>query len=163
MPSAVPLLRGAAERAFAAPASVGGHPIAGWKLADGPGWKLADGPRPIAGRTPAREPAGPVAGRQISTQRPVAELPAVGQRSAAESHAAGQRAVAGMPAGGRPRSVPGQRTVVMAEPADSFRVPVTTCSPRERIDGDAVTRPPGGLTTTRPGPSAPRSRGPHPR
>ncbi|MFI5891933.1 phosphatase PAP2 family protein [Actinoplanes sp. NPDC051513] len=133
MPSAVLLLRGAPELAFVAPASVGGHPIAGWKL--------ADGPRPIAGRTLGRAPAEPVAGRQASAQRPVA----------------------GMPPGGRPRAVPGQRTVVMAEPADSSRVPVTTCAPRERIDGDAVTRPPGGLTTTRPGPSAPRSRNPHAR
>ncbi|WP_433383835.1 phosphatase PAP2 family protein [Actinoplanes sp. CA-142083] len=144
--------RAVADRALAGPASVGGHPIVGWKL--------ADSPRPVAGRNPGRgpseavaalnlgrDPSETVAGRPVAGLRPVAEL----------------RTVSELPSPERARAVPGQRTVVMAELVDSSRVPVTTCSPRERIDGDAVTRPPGGLTTTRPGPSAPRSRHPHSR
>ncbi|MFC7277679.1 phosphatase PAP2 family protein [Paractinoplanes rhizophilus] len=166
MPSAVPLLQVAAGRAVAGPASVGGHPMVAWKL--------ADDRRPLARRCRA-DVQEPIAGRsRPDAQRPEAggnradgSRSRAGRRDPSEPVTSGPAMVApsatGLPSPGPARAVPGQRTVAMAELADSSRVPVTTCTPRERIGGDPLTRPPGERTATRPGPSAPRSRNPHSR
>jgi hypothetical protein len=136
------------------------------RLAGGSGLPAADPPRPGVPAVWPGAPSPALAGLAAIAMPSAVPLlhgidPGVVPPAPVGGHPTAGREVAGGP---RPAAeLPGQRTVVPADLADSPAVPVTTCAPMTRIEGSPLTRPPGSRTTTRPGPSGPRSRHPHAR